>query len=72
LPNAACPGLHWKPLVAAIGQLLTLYYPGSRQDNNQQNNNEKIMHIAGRFDGHGGVLVQYCAHYLMEEDHGFL
>ena len=32
-------GSHWMPPSAAIGQLLTPYYPGGRQGNNQQNNN---------------------------------
>ncbi len=39
LPNAACPGLHWKPLDATIGQLLATYCPSSRQGNRQTNNN---------------------------------
>ncbi len=26
-PNAACPGLHWKPLDAVIRQLIALYRP---------------------------------------------
>ncbi len=37
-PDAACPGLHQKPLNAAIGRLLAPYRPGGRQGNNQQNN----------------------------------
>ena len=41
LANAACPGLHWKPLDAAIGQLLAPYCPGGRQGTKQNNNNEK-------------------------------
>ncbi len=38
LPNAACPGVHWKPLDAAIGQLLAPYFPGKQgqQQTNQQ------------------------------------
>jgi hypothetical protein len=41
LPDAACPGLHRKPLDAAIGQLLTPYCPGGRRGDSKQNNNEK-------------------------------
>jgi hypothetical protein len=36
------PGLLWKPLDAGIGQLLTPYYPSSRQGNRQTNNNQQI------------------------------
>jgi hypothetical protein len=28
-------------------------------------------HFAGHFDGHGGALVQYRVHCLMEKVHGF-
>ncbi len=43
LPNAACPGLLQKPLDATIGQLLSLYCPGSCQGNSKQNNDEKML-----------------------------
>ncbi len=36
--DAAWPGLHRKPLHAAIGWLLTPYRPSGSQGNNQQNN----------------------------------
>jgi hypothetical protein len=36
-PNAAWPGLHRKPLDAAIGLLLAPYYPMGRQGGNQLN-----------------------------------
>ena len=36
--DAAWPGLHRKPLHAAIGWLLTPYCPSGSQGNNQQNN----------------------------------
>jgi hypothetical protein len=42
LPNAACPGLLWKPLDASIGQLLAPYCPSSRQGNRQTNNNQQM------------------------------
>jgi hypothetical protein len=42
LPNAVCPGLLWKPLDTAIGQLLAPYCPSSHQGNSKQNNNEKM------------------------------
>jgi hypothetical protein len=34
-PNAACPGLHRKPLDAIIGQLLALYCPSGCQGNSK-------------------------------------
>jgi hypothetical protein len=43
-------GSHWTP---PSGD----YYPGSRQGDNQQNNNAKCTHVAGRFDGHRNVAV---------------
>jgi len=30
-PNGACPGLHLKPLDAAIGQVPVPYFPGARR-----------------------------------------
>jgi len=65
--NAAWPGLHQKPLDSAIGWLLALYCPGSRQGNNQQNDNAECTHFACRFDGHWDAAVGYYAHHLMEE-----
>ena len=41
-PDAACPGLLWKPLDAGIGQLLAPYCPSSRQGNRQTNNNQQM------------------------------
>ncbi len=70
-PDAACPGLHKKPLNAAIGQLIAPYRPGGRQGDNQQNDNAKCTHFAGHVDGHCDVAVQYRAHRPMEEVHGF-
>ena len=35
-PNAACPGLHQKPLVATIRQLLTPYCPDGHQGDSKQ------------------------------------
>ena len=31
----------------------------------------KCTSVAGHFDSHGGVTVQYCAHCLMKEVQGF-
>ncbi len=42
LPNAACPGLLWKPLDAGVGQLLAPYRPSGRQGNRQTNNNQQM------------------------------
>ena len=70
-PNAACPGLHWKPLDAAIGQLLAPYCLGGRQGNSKQNNNVLCTHFDGRFDGHRDAVVLYRAHRPMEVVQGF-
>ncbi len=61
LPNAACPGPHWKPLDATIGRLLALYHFGSRQGNSKQNNNNNVIctHFDGHFDGHRDAAVLY-------------
>jgi len=48
-PDAAWPGLHWKPLDAAIGRQLAPYHP-------------KCTHFVGRFNGHHNAVVRYCAH----------
>ena len=66
-PNLAWPGFHQKPLDATIGRLLAQYRPGSRQGDNQQNNNSKCTHFAGRFNSHHHAAAQYCTHCLMEE-----
>ena len=71
LPNVAFPGLLQKPLDAAIGQLLAPYRPGGPKGGNQQNNNAKCTHFAGRFDGHRDAPVLYHAHCPMEEVQGF-
>ena len=42
LPDAACPGLLWKPLDAGIGQLLAPYCPSGCQGNRQTNNNQQM------------------------------
>ena len=56
---SACPGLHQKPLDAAIRQLLAPYRPGCRHDDNQQNNDAKCVHFADHFDGHRDAVVLY-------------
>ncbi len=68
-PNAAWPGLHWKPLDAAIGRLLALYRPGGHQGDSKQNNGVTCSHFAGRFDGCAGPTALYSAHRPMEEVH---
>jgi len=47
-PNAACPGLFWKPLDATIRRLLAPYCPSDRQGNSKQNNNVKCTDFAGQ------------------------
>jgi hypothetical protein len=71
LPNATRPGLHWKPLDAAIGRLLTPYRPDGRHGDNQQNNHVKRTLFAGRFYGHHDATVLHRAHHLMEKVRGF-
>jgi len=51
-PNAACPGLLWKPLDAAIGRLIALYRPGGRQGGSKQCKDVICTHFDGRFDGY--------------------
>jgi len=70
-PNAACPGLHRKPLDTAIGQLLPPYCLGGRQGDNKQNNNVTCTHFDGYFDGHRDAAVLYRVHCPMEEVRGF-
>jgi hypothetical protein len=44
----------------------------SHKDDNQQNNDEKNMHyIAGYFNGHRDVVVQYRVYCQVEEVQGF-
>ena len=57
--DAACPGLHRKPLDATIRQILSPYCPGSRQGDNQHNDDAICTHFAGHFDGHHDVPVLY-------------
>ncbi len=42
LPDAACPGLLWKPLDAGIGRLLAPCCPSSRQGTRHGNNNQQM------------------------------
>ncbi len=77
-PNAACPGLYWKPLDAAIGQLLASYCPSGRQGDRQTNDDEKYTYFAGHVGGHGNLPVRAvsssaqardAAHQVEEEEH---
>jgi hypothetical protein len=70
-PNAACPGLHRKPLGAAIVWLLTPYRLGGRQGDSKQYNDVICTHFDGRFNGHRDAVVLYRAHPPMEEVQGF-
>ena len=49
LSNAACPGLTWKPLDTAIGQLLSQYCPGGCQGDSKHNINEKLYQLCWPF-----------------------
>jgi len=55
--DAACPGLHWKPLDAAIGRLLAPYHLGGRQGDSKQNNDVSCTHFDGHFGGHHNAAV---------------
>ena len=69
-PNVACPGLHWKPLDAAIGRLLAPYCPGCRQGNSKQNNNDndEMNQLCWPLQfGHRNLAVWYQVHCPMEE-----
>ena len=70
-PDAACLGLHRKPLDAAIGRLLAPYRLGGHQGDSQQNNDVIFTHFDGHFGGHRDAVVLYRVHRLMEEIQGF-
>ncbi len=55
-PDAACPGLHRKPLDAAIGWLFAPYCLGGRQ-NSKTNNDVLCTHFDGYFGGHRDAAV---------------
>ena len=69
-PDAALPGLHRKPLDAAIGRLMAPHHPGDCQGDSKQNEDTKCVHFADNFDGHCGAPVLYRTHCLMEEVRG--
>jgi len=73
LPDAACPGLHQKPLDAAIGQLVAPYHLGGRQGDSKQNNDVLCTHSGGggHFDGHRNVAVLCRTHCPIEDVQGF-
>jgi hypothetical protein len=50
---------HDQGYTGSIGRLLAPYCPGGQQGDNQQNNDAKCTHFAGRFDGHRNAAVQY-------------
>jgi len=70
-PDAACPGLHRKPLDAAIGRLLAPYRLGGRQGDSKQNNVILCTHFDGHFGGHRDAVVLYREHRPVEEVQGF-
>jgi hypothetical protein len=72
LPDAACPGLHRKPLDVTIGQLLALYRLGGRQGGSKQKNDVINSHFDGRFDGHCNAAVLYRPHCPKEEVKAFI
>jgi len=57
-PDASCPGLHQKPLDAAIGRLLAPYRLGGCQGDSKQNIDVICTHFDGRFDGHRDAAVR--------------
>jgi len=70
-PDAACPGLHRKPLDATIRRLLTPYHLSGRKSNSKQKEDAEYVNFADHFDGHRGALVLYHAHRPMEKVRGF-
>ncbi len=70
LPDVARPGLHQKPLDAAIGQLLAPYSPGSHQGDSKQNEDANYVHFADHFEVIA-VRRYYCVHHQMDEVCGF-
>jgi hypothetical protein len=64
-PNAACPGLHQKPLDPPIGQLLAPYHLGGHQGDSKQNIDVICTHFDGRFNGHRDAAVLYREHLSM-------
>jgi hypothetical protein len=72
-PDAACPGLHRKPLDDAIGigQLLTPYCLGGCQGDSKQNKDVLCTHFDSHFGGHRDAAVLFRAHRPMEEVQGF-
>jgi hypothetical protein len=70
-PDAACPGLHPKPLDAAIRRLLAPYRLGGHQGDSKQNNDVSCTHYDGHFGGHRDAAVLYSAHRPMEKVQGF-
>jgi hypothetical protein len=61
-------GSHWMPPLG--NYLLRIALAGARATANKTTM-KKYTYFAGHSDGHGGAQVQYSAHCLMEEFHGF-
>ena len=70
-PDAACPGLLWKPLDVAIGRLLAPYRLGGHQSDSKQNNDVICTHFDDHFNGHRDAAELYRVHRPMEEVQGF-
>ncbi len=67
-PVEAYPGIHRKPLDAAIGQILAPYHLSDCQGNNSKQNKDVLCtHFGGHFDGHLDAAVLCRMHRPMEE-----
>ena len=74
LTNALCSALQFKPLDAAIVQLLSPYCPGDRQgpiQTSKKHNKNKCTSLAGHFDVQGDAPVQYRGNQLMRRAQHF-
>jgi hypothetical protein len=61
-------GSHWTP---ASGDYLLCIAPAAARATGKQTTINKYNYKAGRFDGHGNVLVRNRAHRQMEEVQSF-
>jgi hypothetical protein len=61
------PGSHWMPPLSAY---LLYIVPAAPRATANEKAMKKWTNIAGHFDGHGGVPVQYCMQCPMEEIQG--
>jgi hypothetical protein len=61
-------GSHW---TLPLGNYSLCIAPAATRATGKLTTINKYTYKAGRFDGHGGAPVQYCAYRPMEEVQGF-